>query len=212
LTAYTGLCRAYGQLSIFAEGRRPEDIPPYDHDDLGRIFRLARERIERLINAVRDYEYEQRSFVGVGMGMQVTLEPKWFNSNWQWYIGVNKGDLSQQECRELLSSGHLDWKLGSSRQVEMLFKHRAEGLRLIPLDRPVRALPVRPDWIYYEMLQREGSAWRDVQETQTLAMRLRDSLIVNRDRLQGERRLAVSARGKTVELQFALFAVPNALG
>jgi type VI secretion system protein ImpJ len=206
--AYTELCRIVGQLSIFGPKRRSEDIPAYDHDDLAGIFTQIRIRIERLINTVRDYEFEQRYFVGVGMGMQVTLEPKWFNSDWQWYIGVNKGELSEQECRELLSAGQLDWKFGSSRQVEILFKHRAEGLRLNLVDRTIRALPSRGEWIYYEVDRKDSPAWRDVQETQTLAMRLKDTLIVNADRLQGERRLSVSLRGKRVTLQFALFAVP----
>jgi type VI secretion system protein ImpJ len=206
--AYTEMCRIVGQLSIFGPKRRSEDIPAYDHDDLAGIFTEIRQRIERLINTVRDYEFEQRYFVGVGMGMQVTLEPKWFNSDWQWYIGVNKGELSEQECRELLSAGQLDWKFGSSRQVEILFKHRAEGLRLNLVDRTIRALPSRGEWIYYEVDRKDSPAWRDVQETQTLAMRLKDTLIVNADRLQGERRLSVSLRGKKVTLQFALFAVP----
>ncbi len=207
--AYLELCRIVGQLSIFAPERRATDIPAYDHDDLAGIFQNIRQRIERLINMVRDYEFEQRYFVGVGLGMQVTLEPKWFNSNWQWYIGVNKGELSEQECRELLSAGQLDWKFGSSRQVEILFKHRAEGLRLVLVDRTIRALPSRGEWIYYEVDRKESPAWRDVHETQTLAMRLRDTLIVNRDRLQGERKLVVALRGKRAELQFALFAVPT---
>ena len=206
--AYTEMCRIVGQLSIFGPKRRSEDIPAYDHDDLAGIFTQIRQRIERLINTVRDYEFEQRYFVGVGMGMQVTLEPKWFNSDWQWYIGVNKGELSEQECRELLSAGQLDWKFGSSRQVEILFKHRAEGLRLNLVDRTIRALPSRGEWVYYEVDRKDSPAWRDVQETQTLAMRLKDTLIVNADRLQGERRLSVSLRGKRVTLQFALFAVP----
>ena len=59
------------------------------------------------------------------------------------------------------------------------------------------------------MDRKDSPAWRDVQETQTLAMRLRDTLIVNRDRLQGERRLEVTLRGKRATLQFALFAVPT---
>ena len=105
LTAYTELCRICGQLSIFGKDRRAEPVPPYDHDNLAGIFKEIYLRIERLLNAVRDYEYEQRAFIGVGLGMQVTLEPKWFNSDWQWYIGVNKGDLTTQECQELLSSG-----------------------------------------------------------------------------------------------------------
>jgi type VI secretion system protein ImpJ len=209
LLAYTELCRIAGDLSIFSKDRRTEPVPPYDHDNLAGIFKEIQLRIERLLNAVRDYEYEQRYFIGVGLGMQVTLEPKWFNSDWQWYIGVNKGDLSAQEALELLSPGQLDWKLGSSRQVEILFKQRAPGLELRPLDRPIRALPSQPDWLYYEVSRNEGPAWRDVQSTQTLAVRLKDSLITNLDRLQGERQLVINNRGRTYPLQFALYAVPT---
>jgi type VI secretion system protein ImpJ len=208
LLAYTELCRICGQLSIFAPTRRAEAVPPYDHDNLHGIFKEIQLRIERLLNAVRDYEYEQRYFIGVGLGMQVTLEPKWFNSDWQWYIGVNKGELTPQEVRDLLSPGQLDWKLGSSRQVEILFKQRAPGLELRPLDRHPRALPAQQDWLYYEVNRGDTPAWRDVQTTQTLAMRLKDSLIVNLDRLQGERQMVISNRGRNIPLQFALFAVP----
>lgn len=70
-------------------------------------------------------------------------------------------------------------------------------------------MPSRRDWVYFEVQRNDSPAWRDVQETQTLAMRLKDSLIVNRERLQGERQLVVTARGKRVALQFALFAVPT---
>ena len=209
LPAYAQLCEIAGRLAIFSDQRRPEDTPAYDHEDLGRIFRLIRQRIEALIYTVRESEYEQRFFVGVGLGMQASLEPRWFHADWQWYIGVNKGELSEQECRDMFAPGELDWKLGSSRQVEVLFKRRAEGLQLRPMDRVIRAMPNRPDWIYYEVVKRDNPAWRDVQETQTLAMRFKDSLIANRDRFQGNRSVIVQARGRNVELQFALFAVPT---
>lgn len=208
LMAYVELCRIAGRLAIFSEERRPEETPPYDHEDLGRIFWLIRRRIEALIHTVREYEYEQRFFVGAGLGMQVALDPRWFHADWQWYIGVNKGQLTEQECRDLLTPGELDWKLGSSRQAEILFKRRAEGLQLRPVGRVARALPNRPDWIYYD-LRREGPAWRDVQETQTLGLRFKDTLIVNRDRFQGNRTAVVQTRNGNVELQFALFAVPS---
>ena len=141
LTAYTELCRLVGQLSIFGPERRVGEIPRYDHDDLARIFKQLKLRLEQLLYAVRDYTFQQRYFLGVGMGMQVSLEPQWFNSDWQWFIGVDKGEISVQECRDLLSPGQLDWKFGSSRQVEYLFTQRAEGLQLNPLDRPIRACP-----------------------------------------------------------------------
>ena len=207
--AYTELCELVGRLSIFSDERRVIDLPPYDHDDLYRIFSTIRKRIEELLNAVRDYEYEQRFFVGVGLGMQVSLEPAWFNSNWHWYIGVKQNELSEQECRDLLSAGHLDWKLGSARQVEFLFKQRASGLQLVPVNRAISALPHRHEWLYYEVPRQDSPAWRDVQATQTLAMRLKDSLIVNAERLQGEQTLVVSAFGRKIPLQFALFSVPD---
>lgn len=209
LTVYLELCRLLGKLSIFTAERRVTDIPAYDHDDLARIFREIKLRIEQILLGLRDYEFEQRYFLGVGLGMQVSLEPRWFHSNWEWCIGVKKGDLSAQECKQLLSAGLLDWKLGSSRQVENIFLRRSQGVELRPLDRPIRALPATQEWIYFEVMQNDSPAWRDVVETQTLGMRLKDSLIQNKDRLQGEREIHVAALGKKVSLQFALFAIPH---
>ncbi len=209
LVAYIELCRILGQLSIFTPQRIASDIPAYDHEDLARIFKEIKRRIEDILRAVRDYEFEQRYFLGVGLGMQASLESTWFHSNWEWCIGVKKGDLSVQECRNLLSPGVLDWKFGSSRQVENIFLRRSEGVQLRPLERPIRALPARQEWIYYEVLQNDSPAWRDVVSTQTLAMRFRDSLILNKDQLQGEREIVVAALGRKVRLQFALFAIPH---
>jgi len=206
--AYTELCRIVGQLSIFGAERRPPDIPAYDHDDLAGIFYYIKEQIELLLTRIRDYEYEQRFFVGEGQGMRVTLESKWFNADWQWFVGVSRGNLTEGECRVLLSPGELDWKLGSARQVDAMFQYGAEGLALKPLQQAPRALPPGRDWVYYEV-SRGNAAWKDVLDTQTLAMRLKDTLIVNRDNLQGERKLVVSVGGKQADLRFALFAVPS---
>ncbi|MCU0715302.1 MAG: type VI secretion system baseplate subunit TssK [Pirellula sp.] len=206
--AYIELCRIVGQLSVFSAAKKVADLMPYDHDNLQEIFADVRSKIEALIHAVRDYEVQQRYFVGIGHGLQVALDPRWFNSDWQWFIGVDKGELTQRECLELLSAGQLDLKLGSSRQVEFLFKQRVAGVTLTPVDRPVRALPGRADWVFFEVPRQDTPAWRDVQETQTLAIRLKDSLIANLDRLQGQQTLVVVAFGRKIALKFALFAVP----
>lgn len=206
--AYTELARIVGQLSIFAPERRVPEIPHYDHDDLGRIFRYLKEKIEMLLEQIRDYEYEQRFFIGEGKGMRVTLESKWLNTDWQWFVGVRRGNLSEKECLALLSPGELDWKLGSARQVDALFEYGAEGLHLTPLERAPRALPPSQDWVYFEV-SRQNTAWKEVLQTQTLAMRLKDSLIVDRENLPGKRQIIVSARGRQATLEFALFAVPK---
>jgi type VI secretion system protein ImpJ len=208
LSAYLEMCRIVGQLSLFGPKRRLPELPRYDHDDLARIFRYVKEQIELLLEGIRDYEYEQRFFVGEGKGMRVSLESKWLGPDWQWFVGVMRGSLSEKECFELLSPGALDWKLGSARQVDALFEYGAEGLHLTPLPQAPRALPPSREWIYFEV-SRQNSAWKDVLQTQTLAMRLKDVLIVNRNELQGERKLVVSIRGKQYALHFALFAVPT---
>ena len=74
------------------------------------------------------------------------------------------------------------------------------------MGRSPRSLPTSRNWDYYEV-SRDNAAWKDVQSTQTLAMRLRDALIVNRNELQGQRKLIVNYRGKRAVLEFALFAV-----
>ena len=43
--------------------------------------------------------------------------------------------------------------------------------------------------------------------TQTLALRFRDLLVVNRDSLKGKRELVLNLGGKNAELQFSLIAV-----
>ncbi len=108
-TAYTELCRIAGMLSVFGEKRRAPELPAYDHDDLARIFRYVRQQIEMLISRVRETVYERRYFEGSGLGMLVSLQSHWFHSDWKWYVGVDKGDLTEEECRALLSPRLLDW-------------------------------------------------------------------------------------------------------
>ncbi len=207
--AYTELCRAAGALSSFASEASGEEIPAYNHDDLGTVFRELRVRIETSIRSVQDHPYHQRYFQGVGSRMQVSLDPEWFHSDWRWLVGVRKGELSDTEIDELLSPGKLDWKLGSAPQVEMLFTQRLPGLQLRPVTHKLPSLPSQRDWMYLEVPKDDGAAWRDVQDSQTLAIRFRDSLILNRDRIQGERRLLVDDNGDAVSLEMALFAVPQ---
>ena len=52
-----------------------------------------------------------RYFEGAGRAMQVMLERKWLNPDWDWYIGVDPGNLSEADCQNWLA-GRLDWKIG----------------------------------------------------------------------------------------------------
>lgn len=207
--AYTELCRIAGRLAFLTPTRRPGDIPAYDHDNPAVVFRRVQRQIEAALNSVKNYEHRRQDFVGAGLGMHATFDASWKQSNWQWFVGIYSTELTDSEVQELLSPVHLDWKLGSTRQVNELFTHRAAGLEMSPLNRTIRALPPRADWSYYEVPRTDSPAWRDVLETQTVAIRLKDSLIVNRDSLDGSTEITVRYRGRSVPLRFALFAVQN---
>jgi type VI secretion system protein ImpJ len=163
-------------------------------------------QIDRLLAIPRDV-YKQRFFVGAGMGMQVAFEPEWLGPKWQWYVGVKKGDLSEEQCRDLLKPNNLDWKLGSINRVEMLFSQRMPGLDLKPLPQAPAVLPPTRDWVYYQV-GRDTAEWKHVHRENSLAMRLKKELIKNLSELQGQRTLEVNVQGRATPLQFALFAVP----
>ena len=207
-TAYLELVRVVGQLSLFAPARRPPEIPAYDHDDLGRIFRWVKSQIEMLLRYVAPPTYARRFFVGEGRSsMRVALDPQWLEPTWTWYVGVHRGTLSDQDCLLLLSPGTLNWKLGSARQVDEMFQRGKISLELRPQGTAPPILP-KSHWLYFQV-GRENLAWNDVLQTQTLAMRLQDRLIANLDSLQGSSTILVSYAGKQVPLQFALYAVPK---
>ncbi|MCA9132811.1 MAG: type VI secretion system baseplate subunit TssK [Planctomycetales bacterium] len=209
-TVYLELCRTVGMLSIFEGSRRLDpQLPAYDHDDLATVFLWLKRKIGELIGSSKKLEYEQRFFVGVEQGMQVSLEPKWLHATWKWYVGVHGENVPAEICRELLRPGVLDWKMGSNQQVELLFKHRMPDVKAEDeLRSPPRALPTQRGWIYFEV-RREGPAWKDVLATQSLAMRFNTNVIANLDRLSGQRKLEVIYREKRAILEFALFAVPT---
>lgn len=207
LEAYTELARIVGMLSIFHPDRRAIEIPRYDHDDLGRIFKYLKERIEFLINILPDYQYEQRFFSGVERGMQVTLEPKWLTADWGLLVGVHKGDLTEEELRRLLQPVNLDWKLGSGPQVEEIFRLHQLGLQLTYDVAPPRALPRSSDWVYFK-ISRNDPYWSQAVASKTLGLRLKQEAILNLANLPGQKAMKLNAFGRPAELQFALFAVP----
>jgi len=207
-TAYTELCRIVGSLSIFRSDRRPGEIPLYDHDDLAKIFRWVLEEIRSLITEVQEYKFERRDFIGAGRGQEVSLDQKWMSKGWEWYIGVQYERITSAQCRDFLVPGRLDWKLGRSEKVDFMFRYRQEGLK-ISETKPPRALPQGDNWLFYSV-NKSGPAWEDLRsdDSPTLGVRFKETLISNLDRLQGKKELEINVDGIEGTLRLSLFAVP----
>lgn len=204
--AYMELARILGRLSIFGPDRRAIEVEPYDHDNLGFIFTDIREKILGLLYATQFDEYLRANFEGHGSTMLARLGPEWYDPGWEWYLGVERGGVSESDLRELLErSDEWYWVFASAEQVEQFFHVRQNGLRCDIVETTVPDLPSRQNWTYYKVSQDEydSPAWAEIRRTQTVAMRAR-----NYDELTGAQYLDVVTRdGNRVRLRLALFAI-----
>ncbi len=204
--AYMELARILGRLSIFGSERRAIEIEPYDHDNLGFIFTDIREKILGILYATQFDEYLRANFEGHGATMLAKLGPEWFDPDWEWYLGVERGGSSESELRNLLEqSSEWYWVFASAGQVEDFFHVRQTGLKRDIVETTVPDLPSRQYWTYYKVSQDEydSPAWAEIRRTQTVAMRVR-----NYDELTGARHLdVVTPDGNRARLRFALFAI-----
>jgi type VI secretion system protein ImpJ len=208
LNAYLELAHLIGHLAIFGATRRPPALPRYDHDDLGGCFYRAKQYLDGLLDVLVEPAYKERSFVGAGLRMQVTLELAWLESIWQMYIGV-LSPLDAEECIRLLTrAGQLDMKVGSSDRVDAIYRLGQAGLRFTHAPRPPRALPAQPGLIYFQINRESQQAeWQNVQKSLTLAIRLNENLIAGD--IQGEQVLTIKTGGQSTTLQFTLYVVPQ---
>src|SRR5262249_23019591 len=103
LPAYLELCRLVGRLAIFGTDPEPPELPPSDHDDLGRCFFTVKRYIDELLTrGTFELGYEERPFVGSGLRMKVTMEPAWLAPAYQMFVGV-ECPLPPAEVAQLLS-------------------------------------------------------------------------------------------------------------
>lgn len=209
--AYTELCRCVGMLSIFSATHRvANDMPAYDHDDLARIFRWIERQINQLLGTNDKANYEQRTFIGAGQGMEVKLEDEWLSESWDWFVGVKGTNISNAEIRVILQPGKLAWKMGCSSRIDMIHRYGMPGVVMKDLEAVPRTLPPNQGWVYYEVFKDlDNASWRDVVAENTLALRFVDHLIGNLAGLTGQQQLEVVLPDKRTTLEFSLFAVPR---
>jgi type VI secretion system protein ImpJ len=207
--AYKELCRLVGQFAFFGQDRKTPELPIYDHDDLANCFWKARQQLDMLIDFIEEPAYQERPFVGMGLRMQVSIEPSWLEpAAWQLFLGV-RSTLTQEECVRILTRPErLGMKIGSADRVETIFTRGQEGLRFAHNSAPPRDLPSAKALTYFE-IDRMATLpeWQSVQSSLTLAIRLREGDIVGS--IDGQRELTIRTGGQTHTLQFTLYVVPR---
>jgi type VI secretion system protein ImpJ len=213
LTAYTEVARIAGGLDILNPDQAATPVAAYDHEAIGPLFAALRTRIEQRLRGTGAVPYQQRFLSGAQWGteevpvrgLRATVPSDWLQSDRRCLLGIQRGSLTSGEIDQLISPGHLDWKLGSADQVEALFTQRMRGVELTAARDIPKFLPSPAEWSYFEFQQR-GSAWSEVVRSGTLAMRFRQSLLDAQQSWNGARTIRLKFQGRFVPLQFALFS------
>ncbi len=165
MTAYLELSRLAGALDLLHPERIAQATLPYDHENLGGIFFQLWRRILRTLESIQKVPYHQTTFVGTPHGMQISLAPQHFQKYRRWFIGIQKGAVSNDVVHDLLAPRHLDWKMGSATQVDRMFVQRAPGVELRACTQIPAALPRSDHWVFYEVMGLDSAAWKDVEST-----------------------------------------------
>lgn len=204
--AYCELCRIVGLLAIFKPERRMPVVPKYDHDDLADCFRAIQHHLD--VSEAERRTYVKRPFIGAGLQMQVRLEREWLEPSWTCYIGV-ESKLSFSQVDRLLMQ-RLDMKVGSSEEVDTIYKFARAGAHLVPVSDPPRDFP-QHNWTYWRV-DRGSEAWKAVEKTLNLGIRFNERQVEGK--IDGEQRVQVHSAdaGKLIGLSFALYAMPAGPG
>jgi type VI secretion system protein ImpJ len=208
LQVYLDLCEFAGRVAIFRRDRRPPQLLPYNHQDLGPCFLKTIEQIQIVLEEGEELAFEKRYFARAGERLEVRWEQEWLAGARELYLGVET-ELTDVECENRLRTLHM--VIAGAEKVDDYFKERKPGLQPSLQHRVPPGLPAANNLVYFYFnrkpeawTQRDAGIWKDVVNSRSLGIRL--SLEQGGLDQDGVLTLKVT-NGRSPKLRFALFAI-----
>ena len=164
--AYVAMLRLAGALSTFSLEARPENLPDYDHNDLGRCFTLLDEKVRDLMETVIPSKF-----------IAVPLEPKdrliwggtvtedqYFRDS-QFYLAVS----AKIGIDEIIRKVPQLVKVSSQDDIQRIMRNALQGLTLRHVPVPPPAIPVKLDNQYFAINQ-AGELWKAIMLSRQIAV------------------------------------------
>ncbi len=167
---YLELCRVVADLSIFAPGHAlGEDLPVYDHEDVGACFAGVIDTLHNLLEVVFPRAFQSRLFEERGENLECLLETEWLEVGTQFFIGV-KSERPAEEVRGFMDPKVV--KVASPLKIVRVVRGRLRGIDLQPVDRLPPGLPDYADVQYFRLARADhkDEFWESVAREKTVAI------------------------------------------
>jgi type VI secretion system protein ImpJ len=153
--AYIAMLRLAGALSTFSLEARPENLPDYDHNDLGRCFTLLDDKIRDLMETVIPSKYvavplaPRDRFVWSG----TVTEDQYFRNS-QFFLAVS----AKMGIDDLIKKVPQLVKISAQDDIQNRVKNALPGVTLRHAPVPPPAIPMKLDNQYFSLNQ-GGPLW-----------------------------------------------------
>lgn len=167
---YLILTQLAGELSTFALGADPRDLPRYDHEDLAHTFGDLEARIRFLLETVIPTRY-------VIIPLEKTPQ-LWYLGHIhddrllkraQFYLAAN----AQVSANRLVDDIPVKAKISSPDEINAIIGRAVRGVELSYEAVPPTTIPVKPGFKYYH-LHTSGRWWETISKAKSLALYLPD--------------------------------------
>jgi type VI secretion system protein ImpJ len=165
-SAYVAMLRLAGALSTFSLEARPENLPDYDHDDLGRCFTLLDASIRDLMETVIPSKF-------ISIPLELKDRFVWSGSvtedqylrNSQLYLAVS----AKMGLDDLIRKAPQLIKVSSQDDIQRLIRNSLPGLTLRHVPVPPAAIPIKLDNQYFSLNQ-GGPLWDAILLSRQIAV------------------------------------------
>jgi type VI secretion system protein ImpJ len=164
--AYVAMLRLAGALSTFSLEARPENLPDYDHNDLGRCFKLLDEKIRDLMETVIPSKFvavpltPRDRFIWSG----TVTEDQYFRNS-QFFLSVS----AKMGVDDLIKKVPQLVKISQQDGIQNLIRNSLPGLTLRHVQVPPAAIPMKLENQYFSVNQ-AGPLWEAIMLSRQIAV------------------------------------------
>jgi type VI secretion system protein ImpJ len=164
--AYVAMLRLAGALSTFSLEARPENLPDYDHNDLGRCFTMLDDKIRDLMETVIPSKFvpvpltPRDRFVWSG----TVTEDQYFRNS-QFFLAVS----AKMGIDDLIRKVPQLVKISAQDEIQRITQNALPGVTLRHAPVPPAAIPMKLDNQYFSLNQ-GGPLWEAIMLSRQIAV------------------------------------------